>query len=164
MKTLLVLRHAKSSRKDDDLDDHDRPLNQRGKREAPRMGQLLRDENLLPQLILCSSAKRCRKTAEHLIEASGYRGEMRTTGELYEADGEKLRQALGSLPDEPTTVLLIAHNPGLEELLETLIGVYTPLSTAALAQIELPIRRWQDLGVATRGRLVNLWQPRELES
>jgi phosphohistidine phosphatase len=164
MKTLLLLRHAKSSWKDEELDDHDRPLNSRGKRDAPRMGQLIRDENLLPDVILCSSAKRCRKTAEHVIEASGYRSEMRTTGELYEADGEKLRQALASLADNPATVLLIAHNPGLEELLEALIGEYTPLTTAALAKIELPIRHWHDLNEKTRGNLIHLWQPRELES
>ena len=164
MKTLLLLRHAKSSWKDEELDDHDRPLNSRGKRDAPRMGQLIRDENLLPDVILCSSAKRCRKTAEHVIEASGYRSEMRTTGELYEADGEKLRQALASLADNPATVLLIAHNPGLEELLEALIGEYTPLTTAALAKIDLPVRHWHDLNEKTRGNLIQLWQPRELES
>ena len=164
MKTLLLLRHAKSSWKDGDLDDHDRPLNGRGKRDAPRMGRLLAEESLLPELILCSSAKRCRKTAEHVIAVSGYRGETRITGELYEAGAEKLREVLAGLTGEPTRVLLIAHNPGLEELLERWIEVYTPLTTAALAQIELPIRCWSDLDENTRGRLVNLWQPRELES
>ena len=164
MKTLLLLRHAKSSWKDGDLDDHDRPLNKRGKREAPRMGQLLRDEKLLPDLILCSSAKRCRKTAEHVIAASGYRGEMRVTGELYEADAGKLRLVLAGVPDEAAVVLLIAHNPGLEELLDSQVGVYTPLTTAALAQLELPIHHWWELNDKTRARLVNLWQPRELDS
>ena len=91
MKTLLLLRHAKSSWKDGDLDDHDRPLNKRGKRDAPRMGQLLRDQDLLPELILTSSARRCRKTAEHVIQSSGYRGETRITGELYEAGAKQLR-------------------------------------------------------------------------
>jgi phosphohistidine phosphatase len=164
MKTLLLLRHAKSSRKDDDLDDHDRPLNQRGKRDAPRMGRLLRDEKLLPDLILTSSAKRCRKTAEPVIAQSGYRGEARITGELYEADAAQLRQVLSRLTDDPGCVLVIAHNPGMEELLEALVGVYTPLSTAALAHVELPINGWQQIDQQTRGRLVNLWQPRELES
>jgi phosphohistidine phosphatase len=164
MKTLLLLRHAKSSWKDGDLDDHDRPLNKRGKRDAPRMGRLLAEENLLPDLILCSSAKRCRKTAEHVIAASGYRGETRITGELYEAGAGNLIPFLATLADETTPVLLIAHNPGLEELLESLVGVYTPLTTAALAQIELSVRRWQDLDEKTRGRLIKIWQPRELES
>jgi phosphohistidine phosphatase len=128
------------------------------------MGQLLAEESLLPELILCSSAKRCRKTAEHVIAESGYRGETRITGELYEAGAEKLRETLAGLPGEPPAVLLIAHNPGLEELLEELIEVYTPLTTAALAQIELTIHHWSELDEKTRGRLINLWQPRELES
>jgi phosphohistidine phosphatase len=164
IKTLLLLRHAKSSWKEGDLDDHDRPLNKRGKRDAPRMGRLLTEENLLPELILSSSAKRCRKTAEHVIASSGYRGETRITGELYESNAEKLLETLAAMADDPARVLVIAHNPGLEELLESLVGVYTPLTTAALAQVELSIRRWQDLDAKTRGRLIQLWQPRELES
>jgi phosphohistidine phosphatase len=163
MKTLLLLRHAKSSWKDSDIDDHERPLNKRGKRDAPRMGRLLRDENLLPDLIVTSSARRCRKTAEHVIQSSGYRGETRITSGLYEATGEMLRTFLAGVAPETVRLLLIAHNPGLEELLEPLAGEYTPLTTAALAHLELPIEHWSDLTPETRGKLVHLWQPRELE-
>ena len=74
MKLLLILRHAKSSWKDPDLDDHDRPLNKRGRRDAPRMGRLLRKEDLLPDLILSSTAVRARMTAEMVADASRYRG------------------------------------------------------------------------------------------
>jgi len=163
MKTILLLRHAKSSWKDSDLDDHDRPLNKRGKQEAPRMGQLLRDEQLLPDFILASSAKRCRKTAEHVIHESGYRGETRITGELYEAGSAKLAALLAALPEEFQRVLVIGHNPGLEEFLEQLTGSYSPLTTTALVAVELPIERWREFGAETRGTLIQLWQPRELE-
>jgi phosphohistidine phosphatase len=163
MKTLLLLRHAKSNWKDSDLDDHDRPLSKRGKKDAPRMGTLIREEDLLPDLIVTSSARRCRKTAEHVIEQSGYRGETRITGELYEADAGKLREFLLKIPDHFSRLLLIGHNPGLEQFLEPLVGEHTPLATAALAQVDLPIGRWQELTTETRGRLVELWQPRELE-
>jgi len=163
MKTLLLLRHAKSSWKDSDLDDHERPLNQRGKKDAPRMGKLLQDEELLPDLIVASSAKRCRKTADHVIHASGYRGETRITGELYESDAAKLRAVVAALDDSRSRVLLIAHNPGMEAFLESLLGIYTPLTTAALARVELPIERWSDITTDTRGQLLQLWQPRELE-
>jgi phosphohistidine phosphatase len=163
MKTLLLLRHAKSSWKDSDLDDHERPLNKRGKKDAPRMGQLLKDEGLVPDLILASSAKRCRKTADHVIHTSGYRGETRITGDLYEANATRLRQALAGLPDGVSRVLLIAHNPGLEELLEPLAGAYTPLSTSALAQIDLSIERWGEFTSETPGKVVQVWQPQELE-
>jgi phosphohistidine phosphatase len=162
MKTLLLLRHAKSSWKDSDLDDHERPLNKRGKRDAPKMGRLVRDENLLPDLIVASSAKRCRKTAELVIQHSGYRGETRFCGDLYEANAEKLRQFLAGLDDRLGRILLIAHNPGLEELLEAVTGVYSPLSTATLAQLELPLEAWRDYHGKTRGTLQRVWQPREL--
>jgi len=163
MKTLLLLRHAKSSWKDSDIDDHERPLNKRGKKDAPKMGRLLNNEHLLPDLIISSSAKRCRKTTEHVIHASGYRGETRISNELYEATADTLVDLFAKQPDEVTRLLLIGHNPGLEELLERLIGVYTPLTTAALCLIELPIETWSEINDETRGTLMKTWQPRELE-
>ena len=163
MKTLLLLRHAKSSWKDSDLDDHERPLNKRGKREAPRMGQLLQDEGLLPDFILASSARRCRKTAEHVIHTSGYRGQTRITGELYEADAPQLRSVLAALPADVARVLVIAHNPGLEVMLEELTGRDAPLSTAALAHVEVPINGWHQLSFKRQGKLLRVWQPRELD-
>jgi phosphohistidine phosphatase len=163
MKTLLLLRHAKSSWKDNDLDDHERPLNKRGKKDAPKMGRLLRNEDLMPDLIVASSAQRCRKTAERIIENSGYRGETRFSGELYEADAGKLRDFVSRLDDRCNRVLLIGHNPGLEEFLEPLIEAYTPLSTAALAHLELPLDSWSQVNGESRGTLVRVWQPRELE-
>jgi phosphohistidine phosphatase len=163
MKTLLLLRHAKSSWKDSDIDDHERPLNKRGKKDAPKMGKLLGDEALLPDLIVCSSAKRCRKTAEQVIQHSGFRGETRICGELYEADAARLCEFLTKLDDRFSRVLFIAHNPGMEELLESLTGVYTPLSTAALAHVELSIDSWANTANGTQGSLIKVWQPRELE-
>ncbi len=76
MKTLLVLRHAKSSWKDSGLADHDRPLNKRGKHDAPRMGTLLAKEDLVPDLIISSSAKRAKSTAEAVAMNCGYDGEI----------------------------------------------------------------------------------------
>lgn len=163
MKTLLLLRHAKSSWKDAELDDHDRPLNKRGKRDAPRMGQLLLSEGLLPELIVASTAKRARKTAEHVIAASRYRGETRITGELYMASGPSLRELVAALPEPAARVLLIGHNPGLEDLLESLVGAYAPLSTAALAHVELDIERWAQVAEQPPARLVKVWQPQELD-
>src|SRR5690349_7543028 len=107
MKTLFLLRHAKSSWKNSDVDDHERPLNKRGKKDAPKMGRLLRNENLLPDLIISSSAKRCRKTAEHVIHHGDYRGETRISSELYEADAAKIRDFLSKLSDAVNRVLLI---------------------------------------------------------
>lgn len=163
MKTLLLLRHAKSSWKDEELDDHERPLNKRGKRDAPRMGQLLCDEQLLPDLIVSSSAKRTRRTAELIAEAAGYRGETRVLGDAYEAGGARLLELIRNFPEPAARVVLVGHNPGLEELLEQLTGEYRPLSTAALAQLEIPCENWSEINVLTRAELTHIWQPRELE-
>jgi phosphohistidine phosphatase len=163
MKTLLLLRHAKSSWKDESLDDHDRPLNDRGKKEAPRMGQLLLEEHLLPDIILSSDAKRCRRTVEKVCDAAGYRGETMLSSELYLANPATYLKVLARLSEEISRVLVVGHNPGLEELLETLVEKYEPMTTAALAHIRLAnLERWADLDSAARGELVKLWQPMEL--
>jgi len=162
LKTLLILRHAKSSWRDSELADHDRPLNKRGKQDAPRIGNLLRHEDLVPDLIVSSSAKRAHKTAELVIEASGYEGELRLDDELYAADPEGILDALQSLADDYERVMVIGHNPGLEELLELLTGEWQRLPTAALAQVKLRLDSWQDLEEDTQGKLVNLWLPRQL--
>lgn len=163
MKTVLLMRHAKSSWKDESLDDHDRPLNKRGKKEAPRMGQLLLEEQLLPDLIVSSDAKRCRRTVEKLCEAAGYHGETHLTGELYLAPPAAYLKVLHQLPDHVSRVLLVGHNPGLEELLETFIQRYEPLTTAALAHLEFAtVERWSQFEATTHGELIKLWQPMEL--
>jgi phosphohistidine phosphatase len=162
MKTLLLMRHAKSSWKDSELDDFDRGLSGRGKKDAPRMGELLKDEKLLPDYVVMSSARRARKTADHVALTSGYRGECRLTEELYMAGPEEILNVIRQTPDSCERLLLIGHNPGLEELLERHVGAYTPLATAALAHLEVGIDTWPDLTSQTPFTLVRLWQPREL--
>jgi phosphohistidine phosphatase len=163
MKTLLLLRHAKSSWSDDSLEDHERPLNQRGKKEAPKMGELLVEQHLLPDLILSSDAKRCRRTAEKVAEAAGYRGETILTGELYLATPIRFVQLLSKLSSQISSVLVVAHNPGIEEFAENLTGRYEPFSTAALAHIQLrDLEHWQQFDSTTCGTLIHFWQPMEL--
>jgi phosphohistidine phosphatase len=162
MKTLLLLRHAKSDWSDPQVADHDRPLNKRGKRDAPRMGRLLQDENLLPDLILTSTAKRTRKTAEAIIAVSDYTGKVKAKPALYLAGPEAYITVLRSVPDKYRRVMVVGHNPGLEELLEQLTGTMTILPTAALAEVELPITQWRELGEETKGELRGVWRPREL--
>jgi len=164
MKTLLLLRHAKSSWKDSSAQDHERKLKKRGKKEARKIGRLLAAENLMPDLIVSSVARRCRQTAEQVIHHSDYRGEARFMPEVYEADAAQLREVASKLNEGAARVVLIGHNPGLEEFLEALAGQHTPLETGALAQVELPIDAWADLSGEIRGNLVKLWDPRELNS
>jgi len=163
MKTLLLLRHAKSSWKDADLTDHDRSLNKRGKRDAPAMGRLLLEKGLTPQQIISSTARRARDTAALIAEQSGFTGAIELNGDLYHAGPEALAGCLSQLYYEDDPVLLVAHNPGLERFLELLTGQYERLPTAALAQISLDLGDWSQLRPETRGTLENLWRPREME-
>lgn len=162
MKTLLILRHAKSSWANTYLSDHDRPLKKRGKRDAPRMGRLLRDEELLPDLIISSSAKRALDTAEAAAAASGYDGQIDVTRAFYHADSETYIDRLKPLPKEVNRVLIVGHNPGMEELLTELTGARERMPTAALAQVNLPVEDWADITLEPSGSLENLWLPRDL--
>jgi len=161
MKTLLLLRHAKSSWDEPAMDDHDRPLNKRGKQDAPRAGQWLAKEGLLPELIYSSTAKRARATVELAVEASNYQGDVLYSHDLYAATPSACLAALAGLADKYQRVMLVGHNPGLEELLLQLTGELQLLPTAALAQISLPIQKWGELNSGTRGKLLSVWRPKE---
>ncbi len=162
MKTLLILRHAKSSWDNERLADHARPLAARGRGDAPRMGELLRQQDLVPDLIIASTAKRARETAALVIETSGYGGELRLEDNFYMGGPEDYIEALQRLPDTYEQVLVIGHNPGMEMLLEELTGEWERLPTAALAQVSLPIAHWNELDEVTAGELEHLWTPRAL--
>ena len=161
MKTILILRHAKSSWKHPELSDHDRPLNKRGKREAPKVGEHLKTQGLQPDIILCSTAVRAQATAQAAAEACGYEGEIRYIPDLYHADIEDFVGIIQSLEEEFNIVMLVGHNPDLEVLLNFLIEEDESLPTAALAQVALPIGSWRELDPDKRGELVHFWSPRE---
>ena len=162
MKTILILRHAKSSWKNQNLTDHERPLNKRGKKDAPPMGEPLRQEDSLPDLILCSTAERARMTTNLLVDSSSYGGEIRFLDKLYSSDPLMYIETLSFLEDQYKRVMLIGHNPELEELLEILSGEWHRLTTAALAVVQLPIENWSKLYPGVKGDFVNLWRPKEL--
>ncbi len=162
MKTLLILRHAKSSWGDPSLADHDRPLNARGKRDAPRMGQLLADQELTPDWIVSSTAKRARKTATKVAKACGFERQVELNGRLYHAYPADYVHVLREVDDQHQRVLVVGHNPGLEELVATMAGQYQSMPTAALAHVVIDIDCWSDLQSTSTSRLVSIWLPREL--
>jgi phosphohistidine phosphatase len=157
----LILRHAKSSWKDEDLADHDRPLNKRGKANAPQVGELIVREGLMPDMIISSSAKRAQSTAELVAEAAGYDGELHLLRELYAAPPAAYIQALSKLDDRFDRILIVGHNPGLEDLLQGLTYEVQSMPTAALACVELPIERWSEISQRTRGKLAHIWRPKD---
>lgn len=157
------MRHAKSSWSEEGLPDHDRPLSDRGKRDAPRMGKLILDLNLVPHRIISSTAKRARRTARKVAEACGFSNEIMKESQLYEASITDWILVLSNVGDSTDRVLAIGHNPGIEEFLEKLIGDYEPMPTAALAHVALPIDRWAEFNGETQGELIGFWTPKELD-
>ena len=145
MKELLIMRHAKSSWDPPYPTDFERPLNKRGRKAAPRMGEFLAERDLLPDLIVSSPAERAKQTTELFAEASGYDGELRFEQAIYHAFSGDLLAVVQGLPDEAERVMLVGHNPGFEMLVEQLCGGDVRMPTAAIAYIKLLELSWRDV-------------------
>lgn len=147
-KQLRLLRHAKSSWSDPDLDDHDRPLTRRGREAATRLGAYLRQERIRPDLVLCSSAVRARQTLELLQLPS--KVEVRIEDALYGADASSLLARVRRIEDAVDSALLVGHNPGIQDFASSLASDGDELGdkfpTAAMADLRLPVTRWKDVG------------------
>jgi phosphohistidine phosphatase len=163
MKTLLLMRHAKSDWKHAEMPDHERPLNKRGNKDAPTMGSLIKDKELVPQKILCSTAVRATETARIVQEKSGFTGETIFLDSYYLAEPNAYLEALQTLPDDIERVMVIGHNPGLEGLLQILSGQIVPLSTCAVAHLVLRINHWNELNMDGEGELVETFSPDDLK-
>ncbi|HEY7544957.1 MAG TPA: histidine phosphatase family protein [Blastocatellia bacterium] len=161
MKTLLLLRHAKSSWDEPNLRDFDRPLAKRGKRDAPRMGEALRERGPLPDFVLCSPAQRARSTMKAFVKAAGIDTEPQFEEGIYEASSAELIQIARRLPDGSACALMVGHNPGFEDLLSRLTGSFERMTTAALACIEFDIERWEAIEDG-QGKLAWLMTPKQL--
>lgn len=164
--TLLAVRHAKSSW-EHDVDDHERPLSGRGRRDADALGRLLTQHGIKPDLVLCSTATRTRETWERAVAAGATSGEVRLVRGIYHAWVPELVRLVRETPEETATVLVLGHSPGIPDLVEH-VCVRTDSSswaqldekypTSALAVITLP-GPWRDLGRATAD-LVSITIPR----
>lgn len=175
MKRLILLRHAKSDWPAG-LDDLDRPLNPRGRAAAPRMGQYLTDEGLLPDLAIVSPAQRTRETfdlvAQALREHAGEEPPVRVDRRIYEAPPEQLLQSVRETDDTVRTLLMVGHNPGTQELARMLTGfgdryAFSRLTqkypTAGLTVLDFDVESWRD--VAPReARLDRFVTPKALDS
>jgi phosphohistidine phosphatase len=163
---LYLLRHAKSSWKEPGLADHDRPLAPRGRRAAKAIGGHLREQGVEPELVLCSTARRARETLERIgLARHGAHVEL----ELYGAGAGALLARLHEVPAAVPSVMLIGHNPGLQELALLLSrsgpGVReleAKFPTAALATLALPRPGWNALDSGT-AKLIDFVRPRDLE-
>ncbi|MBM80398.1 MAG: hypothetical protein CMJ78_07365 [Planctomycetaceae bacterium] len=162
MKNLLLLRHAKSSWKEAGLSDHERSLNARGKRDAPTIGKLIAEENIVPDHVASSSAIRARMTTELVLGACGYQGEVAIIDSLYLAEPQAFVEVLSSMPTDHDRIMAVAHNPGIEHFVEELSGHYEAMPTATLVSLELQIDSWADIELNATARILNVWRPKEI--
>jgi phosphohistidine phosphatase len=162
MRTLLFLRHGKAAQEEAGSD-RDRPLTRRGKRSAEVVGHLLRDDDLVPDRVISSSAERARDTARRVAAAAKFGGEIDELDELYLAEPEAYITAVRRLAGEAERVLLVGHNPGLEALALILTGEPLSLPTAGLVVCTLPIASFGQLSLQVRGHLARFVRPKELE-
>ncbi len=162
MKQLFLLRHAKSSWDDPNLSDFDRPLNERGQKTAPKMGKVIAEKKVKPEIILCSPAKRTIETLELVIESSKLRSDIAYEKRIYDASTRTLLEVLRAQDPEITSILMIGHNPGLSDLLTELTGESEHFPTAALAKIQLHIKSWNGIKDGA-GKLSWILRPRELK-
>lgn len=171
MRTLLLLRHAKSSWDDADLDDFDRPLAGRGRRAAPRLGRFIQSKPGAPDLALVSAAARARQTWELVAAELAPAPPAKILRSLYLATPSRLLAAVRRVSDDTSRLLLVGHNPGMETLAAELCGdgkraalaaMAAKYPTAALAEIRFDVDRWKEVAPGT-GRLRRFTRPKDLD-
>ena len=170
MRSLLLLRHAKSSWDDPGLADIDRPLAPRGRKTAPLLAHWIDKQQLAPELVLCSPARRAQETWQLMLPVLGETIPLKTLRTLYMAGAARLLIVLRRTPDEVRTLLLIGHNPGLARLALSLSGIgrekararmAKKFPTAALALISFDAEQWSTIG-AGGGKLEAFVRPKDL--
>jgi phosphohistidine phosphatase len=148
VKTLFIVRHAKSSWDDPSLSDFDRPLNDRGKRDAPKMGKRLREKDLLIDLMISSPAKRAYATCRKIVEVLEFPQEkIKLEDKLYHASEDTMLDIIRKVNDHHSTVMIFGHNPGLTEFVNSLTnGNIFNVPTCGVAACDFQIKSWKEVG------------------
>ena len=171
VKTLFILRHAKSSWDEVSLPDFDRPLNGRGRRAAPVMGKYLKKQYGTPELIQCSTAARAEETLQRLLPALGGKPVLTQEPRLYLAKKHTVLSVLNRVKGDPQSVLMIGHSPGIERFAADLIGegdektrrlLASKYPTAALTVVTLDVDKWKQAAFGG-GRLIDFIRPRDID-
>ena len=152
MKTLILVRHAKSSWDTPGLSDFDRPLNEKGKKDAPEMAKRLKDKEIKVDLLVSSPAKRARKTAKYFAETYGLKKEdIQLVEDLYLATPEAFQKAVQSLNDKNAVVTLFSHNPGITEFANSLTNVrIDDMPTCSVFATSVDTENWSDFSKAEK--------------
>ena len=161
MKNILVMRHAKSSWKDHDIPDHDRPLKKRGEKDAESMGKMLKGKDLMPELILSSTAERAKQTAKIVRDACKCKKEIVLVKGLYMAEPSAILEAIMKHAKDEKTIMVVGHNPGMEAFVQILTGQVETLPTASIAYITAKVKDWKKIAEQDEVTLKKLWRPKE---
>lgn len=162
MKRLIIMRHAKSAWDTDAPDDHSRPLNDRGRRDAPRMGRALRARGWVPDLVLSSDAQRTRETWAGVEPELETDIEVRFKRDLYHAGPTEIAEECEQVGEHHETVMVLGHNPGWERAVAFFTDDHETMTTANCALLEAE-GAWEDLMQASTWRLVDVLRPKELD-
>ncbi len=162
MKTIYLMRHAKSSWNHPELEDHERPLNVRGLRDAPAMGRRLLRLDVIPDLLLTSTAVRARDTAEAVAREIGYPiPYIRALPELYHATGSQIVEIISAQENEASTIMLVGHNPAITEAAGRLTGTQVEwMPTCSVLCAVVDTHRWDDFASAGNASIKHRLQPK----
>ena len=163
MRTLYLLRHAKSGWKDETLADFDRPLAGRGRKACKLIAKVIQEKNIKFDLALCSPAIRARQTIELVWKAAKLRTEILYDQRIYAANARRLLGIVRESGNDRKNVLLVGHNPGLEDLLSLLASESERLPTASLVKLKLNISKWAETS-DNKAALDWIVRPRELDT
>jgi phosphohistidine phosphatase len=161
MKTLYLLRHAKSSWEDVNLADFDRPLNDRGLDAAPLMGEFIAKNQLMPDALLTSPARRAEQTARLVKDAAAIPVSITFDERIYEASPQTLNMVISELNNGLDSAMVVGHNPGIEGFIRHLSGQLEPMPTASLAIIDLNIDTWSEIGTG-KGVVRQIARPKDV--
>jgi phosphohistidine phosphatase len=166
VKTLFIIRHAKSSWDASNVDDFERPLNERGKRDAPRMGKRLKEKEIHADQMISSPAKRAFSTAKKIAEVLKYpKNEIKTDRRLYHADEETILTVVRELKDNRKTVMIFGHNPGLTEFVNSLMDGQQDIDnipTCGVVAFQFNTESWTDVNWG-KGKMLFFDYPKSKE-
>lgn len=150
-RTLVLVRHAKSSWDNIGISDFDRPLNDRGRRDAPEMARRLGQRQLRPDLLLASPARRAKKTADIFAEELGYAGKIVWLDSLYLAPAHLFYEVINSIPDRDLHIAIFAHNPGITEFANELTTVKIDnIPTCGVFAVKVNVDSWSGFAAASK--------------
>lgn len=137
------MRHAKSSWDNPGLSDHDRPLNERGKTNAPQIGKELTKAGLIPDLVLCSDSRRTKETWDLVSKELGEKVKVKYEPDIYESDARTLLSLITNCSDDISTLMMIGHSPSCDALVHVLTGDYVTLKTANVVVLSCEEGTWK---------------------